>query len=135
MAASIEPKLTTEPGLLETLQELARLESIFHRPEMGQTRADLEKLIAEDFWEVGASGKRYSKQFVLEVLEKRLADQQPDVWQTSDFYCRSLSTDVYLLAYTLIQNNVRKTLRSSIWQRSTDGWKCVYHQGTVVQGT
>lgn len=135
MAASIEPNLTTEPGLLETLEELARLESIFHRPEMGRTQADLAKMVAEDFWEVGASGKRYSRLFVLEVLEKRLEDQQPDIWQTSDFYCRSLSPDVYLLTYALIQNNVRKTLRSSIWQKSTEGWRCVYHQGTVVQDT
>lgn len=135
MAASIEPKLTTEPGLLETLEELARLEAIFHRPEMGRTRADLEKMVAEDFWEVGASGKRYSRQFVLEVLDKRLADQRPDIWQTSDFYCRRLSSDGYLLTYTLVQNNVRKTLRSSIWQRSRGEWECVYHQGTVVQET
>jgi hypothetical protein len=129
----MEPKLTTEPELLEIMQELAGLEPLFHRPEMGRTRAELEKLVSDDFWEVGASGRCYSKDFVLDVLEKRLADQKPDIWQTSDFYCRKLSADVYLLTYALIQNHERRTRRASIWHRTADGWKCVYHQGTVVQ--
>ena len=54
-------------------------------------------------------------------------------WQTTDFYCRKLSGDVYLLTYTLLQDDQRLTRRSEIWQRTADGWKNIYHQGTVVQ--
>jgi hypothetical protein len=133
MAAKIEPTLTTDPGLTGILQELARLEPILHRPDLKKTCAELAKMTTDDFWEVGASGRRYSKDFVLGVLEKRIAEQKADVWETSDFHCRQLAPDVYLFTYALIQNNVRRTLRSSIWQRTGEGWKCIYHQGTVVQ--
>jgi hypothetical protein len=97
------------------------------------SRAELEKMTVEDFWEIGASGRRYSRQFVLDVLEQRRDSAQADVWETRDFHCRRLAENVYLLTYTLLQDNTRLTRRSTIWQKSSDGWKIVYHQGTVVQ--
>jgi hypothetical protein len=57
------------------------------------------------------------------------------VWETTDFQCRRLAGGVYLLTYTLLQENTRKTRRSTIWQRTEEGWKIVYHQGTMVQDT
>ena len=56
-----------------------------------------------------------------------------DVWETRDFHCRKLAGDVYLLTYTLLQDHARLTRRATIWQKTLDGWKIVYHQGTVVQ--
>jgi len=132
MLSNMEPTLTTDLEISEILAELCRREPIFHRPEFGTTRADFEKMIAEDFWEVGASGRRYSRTFVLDALEKRYAAAHNDVWETSDFHCRKLAQDVYLLTYNLIQDKTRRTRRSTIWQRSADGWKIVYHQGTIV---
>jgi hypothetical protein len=44
-----------------------------------------------------------------------------------------LAADLYLLTYTLLQDKVRLTRRSTIWQRTAEGWKIVYHQGTIVQ--
>ena len=96
------------------------------------TRAALENMTADDFWETGASGRRYSRQFVLDVLEQRRSAAQPDVWETRDFYCRRLAEDVYLLTYTLLQDKTRLTRRATIWQKASDGWKIVYHQGTVA---
>lgn len=133
MTVPVEPNLITDPELADILEELSSREIILHHPELGMTRTDLEKMITDDFWEVGASGRRYSRAFVLQVLEQRLAEQDADVWATSDFYCRRLGPDVYLLTYALIQNKTRRTLRSSIWQRTSEDWKCVYHQGTVIQ--
>jgi hypothetical protein len=37
------------------------------------------------------------------------------------------------LTYTLVQHNERKTRRSTIWQRTPEGWKIVFHQGTIVR--
>jgi hypothetical protein len=129
----METPLTTDPELSEVLAELSRREPIFHRPELGTTRADFEKMTVEDFWEVGASGRRYSRAYVLDELEKRHALPHSDVWETTDFHCRRLALDVYLLTYTLLQDNKRQTRRSTIWQRTAEGWKIVYHQGTIVQ--
>lgn len=131
----MEPALTTDPSLLGILDELVRREPIFHRPEFGTTRAHFENMTVADFWEVGASGKRYSRTTVLDVLEKRHAATHADVWETRDFLCRKLAEGVYLLTYTLLQDHVRTTRRSTIWQQTTQGWKIVYHQGTMVQDT
>lgn len=133
MLVCMEPKLITAPELTDILAELSRLEPVFHWPERGTSRAELEKMTVDDFWEVGASGRRYARAFVFDVLEQRMTKSQPDVWETSEFYCRKLAEDVYLLTYTLLQDRTRLTRRATIWQRAADGWKVMYHQGTVVQ--
>jgi hypothetical protein len=129
----MEPSFTTAPELQDVLAELSVREPIFHRPEFGTSRADFERMTAEDFWETGASGRRYSREFVLNELEKHFSKSQEDVWETRDFYCRKLGEETYLLTYTLLQGGERLTRRATIWERSKDGWKIVYHQGTVVQ--
>jgi hypothetical protein len=129
----MEPAFDTAAELQEVLAELSSREPIFHRPEFGSTRAVFERMTAEDFWETGASGRRYSRQFVLDELEKRFAAPHEDVWETSEFQCRRLGEDTYLLTYTLLQDRVRVTRRASIWRKTIDGWKIVYHQGTIVQ--
>ena len=131
--APMEPDRRTDPALADILDELSRREQILHWPPPGTSRPDLERMIVEDFWETGASGRRYSRAFVLEELERRIAAPHPLVWKTSDFHCRPLAPDVYLLSYTLMQDRVRLTRRTTIWQRTSEGWKAVYHQGTVVE--
>ena len=129
----MEPQLSTSPELEEVLVELSAREPIFHRPEFGTSRADFERMTVEDFWETGASGRRYSRKFVLDELERRFSVPYDDVWETRDFNCRKLAEDVYLLTYTLLQDRKRLTRRATIWRRTADGWKIVYHQGTIVQ--
>lgn len=129
----MEPDLDTDPELAAVLAELSRREPIFHRPEFGTTRADFEAMTTEDFWEVGASGRRYSRKFVLDMLDQRHATPQNDIWETKDFHCKRLAPDVYLLTYTLLQDKTRLTRRTTIWQSAPDGWKIVFHQGTIVQ--
>lgn len=131
-SSSSEPKLVTDPALKHVLEQLQRREPIFHRPEFGTTRADFENMTIPDFWETGASGQRYSREYVLDVLEKRMAENKPDEWQTEGFHCRKLAENVYLLTYTLFQGP-RKTRRATIWQQFGEDWKIVYHQGTIVQ--
>ncbi|HEV2274306.1 MAG TPA: DUF4440 domain-containing protein [Acidobacteriaceae bacterium] len=92
-------------------------------------------MTAEDFWETGASGRIYSREFVLDALEERFSVPQMDIWETRDFRCRKLGPETYLLTYTLLQDKMRLTRRSTIWQRDSSGWRAVYHQGTIVQET
>ncbi|MGB6931947.1 MAG: DUF4440 domain-containing protein [Acidobacteriaceae bacterium] len=134
MNSTREPYLVTDPALAEVLAQLMRREPIFHRAEFGTTRDDFENMTTQDYWEVGASGRRYSRSYVLSRLEERFQrDQSVDVWETSEFYCKRLGADVYLLTYTLLQHGTRKTRRSTIWQQTHEGWKIVYHQGTLVE--
>ena len=131
--ASLEPSLLTAPEVAQIFTELSAREPIFHRPEYGTTRADFDNLMVEDYWETGASGRRYSRAGILNELERRYSGPYPDVWETSGFHCRRLADDTYLLTYTLLQDGVRLTRRSTIWRNTPDGWKILFHQGTIVQ--
>jgi hypothetical protein len=128
----VEPRLITDPKHLSTLDELRQREPIFHRPEFGTTVADFDAMMEPTYWETGASGQRYSREYILEVLKERLQHPSVDPWETKDFYCVELAHDLYLLTYTLAQGD-RITRRATIWRRTDAGWKIVYHQGTIVQ--
>lgn len=130
--SSVRQTLTTSKKLDEVLIELRRREPIFHRPEFGTTRADLERMTAEEFWEVGASGRRYSREEVLDLIEKRGVTAPGEDWRMWDFRCQEIEADNYLLTYTLAQGP-RVTRRSTIWRRTDEGWKIVFHQGTIVE--
>jgi hypothetical protein len=122
-----------DPDLLPILDELRPREPIFHNPVFGSTTAEFERSTALDYWEVGASGRRYSRNFILNKLAKSVpyVDAAAAGWQTSEFGLRRLGPDTYLLTYTLDQAG-RRTRRSTIWRRSEDGWRILYHQGTII---
>ena len=120
------------PELEAILRELIAREPIFHRPELGTSRSDFERMTASDFWEIGASGKLYERAFVLDLLEQRHRTPQVEDLQASEFRIRELSSDTWLLHYILLQAE-RKTRRTTVWKRECDGWKILFHQGTVVQ--
>jgi hypothetical protein len=118
--------------LLPVFEELRRREPIFHTPEFGATRIDFETAMAPEYWEVGASGRRYSREFILRTLElSPPVDADTAGWQSSDYGLRRLGPDTYLFSYTLRQGE-RITRRATIWQSSANGWHILYHQGTIV---
>jgi hypothetical protein len=128
----MESKRVTVSSLLGIEQELSAREPIFHRPEYGTTRQAFEAMMAEDFWETGASGRRYGRQEILDILEKRHAEPHEDVWEAEDFYCQEIAPQNYLLTYTLKQGP-RVTRRATLWRKAPHGWVIVYHQGTIVE--
>src|SRR6267378_1165564 len=83
--ADMESHLVTAPEAMTVLRELMQREPLFHRPEFGTTRKDFEKMTAPTFWEVGASGRRYSRQYVLDTLEKKYENPTGYVWEIRDF--------------------------------------------------
>lgn len=126
-----EPDPVTDAALAPVLAELRRLEPLFALAEAGATREDIDRLLVADFWEVGASGGRYGRDFVLEVLAGRQREPRGEAWETKDFHCREVAPGNYLLTYTLVQP-ARLTRRASLWRRTSGGWTLLYHQGTVA---
>ena len=123
----------TDPELLPILDELAAQEPIFHRPAHAATMQDFDRLMAPDYWEIGASGKRYTRAFILHTLaDNPPVDAATANWQASDFHLRRVSPDTYLLTYTLDQVG-RLTRRATIWRSTSGGWQILYHQGTLIQ--
>jgi len=121
-----------DADLFGVFEELRRREPIFHNSEFGTTTAEFEAAMAPDYWEVGASGRRYSRAFILYILKAIPAvDAASEGWKTRDFGLRRLGHDTYLLTYTL-QQGQRLTRRSTIWQSVAGRWRVIYHQGTIV---
>ena len=128
----VPPSVSADDPMAGVVAELVDREPLFHRPETsGTSREDFEAVTAEDFWEVGASGRVYGREHVWSVLRERYAAGCDDAWELSDFACRPLSADTYLVTYLLRQEH-RLTRRATIWTRGVRGWQIVYHQGTVV---
>ncbi|GAB3129157.1 hypothetical protein GCM10027289_10620 [Tsukamurella serpentis] len=126
-----EPDRTTARELRDVLADLRTREPVFHGPQWC-TREDFLASTAEDFWEIGASGQRYSRDYVWSVIERRLADPPDESdWETSEFHVRSLGSSTYLLTYTLAQGG-RITRRLTVWRRREHRWSVLFHQGTVV---
>lgn len=122
-----------EATLKNILEELKKREPIFHHPELGTTKQDILNMTEEAFWEVGASGRCYSREYVIKILLERYQDPNyVDEWETKEFDCLEIAPDNYLLTYVLVQGS-RVTRRSTIWRRKNDGWKIVYHQGTLLE--
>lgn len=124
----------TEPDLLPILDELSRREPIFHTPRFAATVDAVKRAVAPGFWEVGASGRRYSGEFVLHMLATdpaRYVNAEEAGWKTENFAVRRLGPATYLLTYMLDQAG-RRTRRVTIWEQTEEGWRILYHQGTPI---
>ena len=87
-------------------------------------------LLADEFIEFGSSGRVYTKDDLVAVLQA----ESPVVQTTSDLQVTTLAPDVALLTYKIRRHSepVVDTLRSSLWRRSNGKWQMVFHQGTLT---
>jgi hypothetical protein len=130
------PFTHVDPELLHVLDELRLREPIFHTPAFGLTAEEFLRSTAPSYWEVGASGRRYGRELILVWAQKKpehFVDSSEAGWRTEDFGLLQLGPETYLVTYTLDQNG-RRTRRSTIWRRDKDGWRILYHQGTIISG-
>ncbi len=89
-------------------------------------RADqVAALLADDFVEIGASGRRFDKAAIIRDLASE--GDWPEKLAITCFEARSLGDALALVLYRIDQTN---TLRSSIWRKTESGWRIVFHQGT-----
>lgn len=120
------------PDLKAVEAELFAREPIFHQPEFGTGRADYAAQTAEDYWEVGASGRIYDREGILDGLVRRGKVPGDERWAVSDIRCHHLGADTYAFTYQLDQDG-RLTRRLTIWRREADRWVAIYHQRTLIQ--
>src|ERR1035437_7939662 len=118
MVLEPESVLVTDPTLMEVLDELRAREPLFHRRELGTTRSHFEAMTTEDFWEVGASGCAYSREYVLDILEERYQRTYAVVGEPGVFSGRRIGLGVSLLTYPLRQGE-RVPRRSTLWEHTT----------------
>jgi len=131
---SENPFTPFDPQLAPVLEELRTREPAFHTPAFGRTPQDYTRSTSQEYWEVGASGRVYNHDSILEIAQKtpeHFVDADKAGWRAENFGLFELGPETYLLTYSLDQNG-RPTRRASIWRREPDGWKILYHQGTIV---
>jgi len=93
--------------------------------------------MAPGFFEIGASGRLYSREFVLQTLEQRSRNpsfMEEERWKTSDFRLLRLGPETWLLSYLLDQNlptGHRLSRRTTLWRQTSGGWQVIFHQGTL----
>lgn len=120
--------------LADIFAELRPLEPIFHNPAFGATIEAFDRRMTPDFWEVGASGRHYSRALILNLARNQpehFVDAATAGWHASGFALRELAPATYLLTYTLDQCG-RLSRRATLWQRTAQGWQILYHQGTQI---
>jgi len=101
------------------------------QPEVRKSKKRLNELIADDFVEMGASGKEYNKQNVINDLT-----EEPELKFTiQNFNTIELSPDSILATYQvekeiLGSDTKINSSRTSIWKNIDGRWQIVFHQGT-----
>ena len=88
----------------------------------------LNLMLAEDFLEVGRSGRKYNKRQVIKSLAQGGGTALPSI---SQFKVLELSDGLFLSNY-VSTNKVGGLIsrRTSIWRKSGARWHLVFHQGT-----
>ena len=109
--------------------ELKGLEELLLDPDIRKSTR-LADLLAEEFIEFGSSGRVYTKDDLVALLQA----ETPVTQTTSDFRVTSLAPDVALLTYRIHRHSqpAMHTLRSSVWRRTRGQWQMVFHPGTAA---
>ncbi|WP_448652044.1 nuclear transport factor 2 family protein [Pseudomonas fluorescens] len=110
----------------------AHLISLEQALQQSTTRTDaaqLERLLAHDFVEFGASGNVWgSKAEVIAGLQ----DEAFSARHMTECAVKVLSDGVALVTYRGYREGVGESLRSSVWRQEEGQWRMVFHQGTPV---
>lgn len=98
-------------------------------------RADEERvrqLLAHDFVEIGASGRRWDLDSTMAMLsEEATATDGDGIIQVIGLEARALAPDV-IQVFWESERAGRRARRTSIWCRRGGAWQQVFHQGTLT---
>lgn len=119
----------------EVHEQLLAAEPLFHRLPAGSGRREIEALVAPEFVEIGASGREYTRDFVIDTVAQRYADgEDPDdeAWQLDNFRVQDVGGGVWLASY-LLNFRGRSSRRTTLWKHTARGWCALHHQGTLLE--
>jgi hypothetical protein len=109
------------------IEQLCVLEERLLQPEVRRSVQELDMLLADDFMEIGSSGRTYNRQQIMD----RLPTETIVEMTLMDFQAKLLAPGVALTTYRVVKQRDRQySLRSSIWKWKEDRWQMVFHQGT-----
>jgi hypothetical protein len=107
--------------------EVVALELRLLEPEVRADRREVERLLHPEFREIGASGRLWDRESMVAALA-----EDPGTGATaSEMEARVVGEGVVLVTY-VAESAARRSRRSSVWVRGADGWRVLFHQGTVL---
>ncbi|MDX6151538.1 DUF4440 domain-containing protein [Marinococcus sp. PL1-022] len=107
------------------MEDIRQLEEDLLKPSIRRSAVEVSRLLAEDFQEIGASGRIFTREDVIFGLE----EERPVHRTVADYKTKPLSEHLYLATYT-VTSELGTSLRSSIWRKTDSSWELVFHQGT-----
>jgi hypothetical protein len=112
----------------ELKEKLFRYEIDFFCAEFCKDVNNLESRLGEDFYEIGSSGAKITRDEVIQVLSGLVEDREIEI---SEFAVNMLDEDTTLVRYKAsFKENDKESWRISIWKRQKGDWVMFYHQGT-----
>ena len=116
-----------------TVQTILDLEKQLCSPTRNKSYKEFDYIFSNDFIEFGSSGRVYDKTQTLETLKLPALNEIT----IKEFNITELAPDVILAKYIAESSNinsgdVKRSLRSSIWKYTDEGWQIVFHQGTAA---
>ena len=116
-------------------KQIFELEKDLLKPEIRKSAEKISELLSDDFIEFCSSGSiyHYNKGDVFDNDSNSLEIQ----WEIKEFTIKQLSNDCILTTFKLIKHselreNMKYSLRSSIWKLFNGTWKMIFHQGTLT---
>ena len=111
------------------------LENELLKPETRQSAEKINELLSDDFIEFCSSGNIYNYNKG-DVFDKTINSSKIK-WEIKEFSTKQLSNECILATYKVIKHseskeNIRYSLRSSIWKCLNGKWKIIFHQGTLT---
>ncbi len=112
----------------DIVEELRRLEESLWREETRFDRAYMERLLAPGYFEFGRSGRVWTREETVGLRRRMIRARLP----LPRFAVQLISPMVALVTYRSegLADDVEVGNRSSLWTKTDDGWKLVFHQGT-----
>ncbi|MBN8207888.1 DUF4440 domain-containing protein [Bacillus sp. NTK071] len=114
---------------IELKKLILDLELQLLNPHIRKEPAEIDKFLAEEFFEFGSLGTVWYKEDSVGGQGLSVRDMT-----LSDFEIYSLAEGVVLATYH-VKDKTRKqnTLRSSIWKLIDGRWQMYFHQGTLTE--
>lgn len=107
--------------------DLHKAETNFFNGDFCSNVSNLDKVIADDYLEFGKSGRIHHKNDVIDELV-RCGSRDITI---ENFTVNTLGTaNLFLVHYKSVDGDGNRALRYSIWQKTQNGYKILFHQGT-----
>lgn len=112
-------------GSHDALETVVELEKELLDPAVRADPLRAGELLHTDFEEIGASGRRWTRQEILEMMN----DEDAAAVELQVLSLSQVDTSTALLSYRSV-SPAGSALRSSLWQREAGQWRLRFHQGT-----